>query len=105
MVDDGNVWAACLKGISTEQIKSGLNKCATRNMEWPPSAPQFRGMCLGIEPDEEGNDVAWQQRNQAKSVHEALGYVPKALTDMTAVERVKQKGKAEIAKIKEQFGF
>ena len=74
-------------------------------MEWPPSAPQFRGMCLGVEADEEGNDVAWQQRNQARSVHEALGYVPKALENLTSKAERKQKAKAELAKIKEKFGF
>ena len=74
-------------------------------MEWPPSAPQFRGMCLGVVADDEGNDVAWQQRNQSRSVHEALGYEPKALPDITTRERHRAEQKAKLAKLRAETGI
>jgi len=39
------VWAASLKGITPEMIKTGLNKLITRGYDWPPSAPEFSKLC------------------------------------------------------------
>lgn len=44
--DPDRVWQATLSGITAEQIKSGLRKCALRADPWPPSAPEFRGLCI-----------------------------------------------------------
>jgi hypothetical protein len=63
--DPDRVWASCLKGISPEQIKTGLNQCALLALEWPPSAPQFRALCLGLALDDDGNDASWQHRIHA----------------------------------------
>ena len=45
-VDPEKVWQASLKGISQDQIKKALNVLASRGDEWPPSAPEFRQLCL-----------------------------------------------------------
>ena len=47
----------------------------------------------------------WQHAMIERADRERLQHQSKALPNLTAVERVRQKGKAEIAKIKEQFGF
>lgn len=41
-------WASCLAGVSNQQIADGLRACLAEGAEFPPSAPRFRGMCLGI---------------------------------------------------------
>lgn len=41
-------WASCLVGIAPEQIAAGLRACLAEGAEFPPSAPRFRAMCLGI---------------------------------------------------------
>lgn len=45
-VDRGNVWRAVLKNISELQMKSGLNELINSNFDWPPSAIEFRKLCL-----------------------------------------------------------
>jgi hypothetical protein len=46
----GETWAAALSGITPVQIAEGLRATLATGAEWPPSAPRFRAMCLGI-PD------------------------------------------------------
>ncbi len=41
-------WASCLAGVTNAQIADGLRACLAEGAEFPPSAPRFRGMCLGI---------------------------------------------------------
>lgn len=41
-------WASCLAGVTPTQIADGLRACLAEGAEFPPSAPRFRGMCLGI---------------------------------------------------------
>ncbi len=41
-------WASCLAGVTTPQITEGLRACVAEGAEFPPSAPRFRAMCLGI---------------------------------------------------------
>lgn len=38
-------WREDLSGLTQEQIARGLEACRTK--DWPPSAPEFRNMCLG----------------------------------------------------------
>lgn len=51
-------WVKCLMGISGQQIANGLNTCIVDCPVWPPSAPHFRNMCLGIATDEDGKEIA-----------------------------------------------
>lgn len=51
-------WAKRLGSMSADEIAYGVNACASSSLEWPPSLPDFCGMCkpdlraLGV-PDEE----------------------------------------------------
>ena len=53
--DPDRVWYAILKDITWNQMKSGMDRLAKSGREWPPAAPEFRKLCLGIE---EGVNVA-----------------------------------------------
>lgn len=44
----GDTWAAGLAGLTNEQLADGLRACITRNDAWPPSLPEFRGLCMGV---------------------------------------------------------
>ena len=43
-----DTWAGVLAGVSGQQIAAGLHACAAEGREFPPNAPRFRAMCLGI---------------------------------------------------------
>lgn len=45
---DGETWQRALAGLSGQQFGAGLDACITEGGEFPPSAPRFRAMCLGI---------------------------------------------------------
>ena len=53
-----DAWVKCLKGISGQQIADGLNACIATYAEWPPTAPAFRNLCLGIPMDQDGKEIA-----------------------------------------------
>lgn len=38
-------WAKRLGALSKEEIAVGVNACANSNLQWPPSLPDFCGMC------------------------------------------------------------
>ena len=44
----GDTWAKALAGIDGQQLAAGLRACIAEGAEFPPSAPRFRAMCLGI---------------------------------------------------------
>ena len=46
--DAARTWASALAGLTGEQLATGLRACVAEGGEFPPSAPRFRGMCLGI---------------------------------------------------------
>lgn len=41
-------WRAALAGVSPAQLADGLRACVAEGREFPPSAPRFRAMCMGI---------------------------------------------------------
>ena len=43
-----DTWAAALAGLTGAQIAEGLRACVAEGEEFPPNAPRFRAMCLGI---------------------------------------------------------
>ena len=45
--DDGT-WLTGLKGLTPERLAHGLRECITRTDPWPPSLPEFRGLCLDL---------------------------------------------------------
>jgi len=44
----GAQWAKTLAGMTRAQIEAGIDACRAEGAEFPPSAPRFRAMCLGI---------------------------------------------------------
>lgn len=41
-------WREALAGLSPQQVRAGIKADVLRGAEWPPSAPAFRALCLGI---------------------------------------------------------
>lgn len=69
---DSGTWGKVLHDITGHQIGVGMHACAARtddHAEWPPSAPEFRKMCLagtssiGIPTP----DAAWREAVEASS--------------------------------------
>jgi len=67
-VDQDKVWQASLKGVSSQQIKHGLNQIALNGSEWPPSAPGFRSMCLGTNGPWEHKTAAYRKFEPSKAI-------------------------------------
>jgi len=44
----GDTWRRALAGLSAQQIAAGIEACVAEGAEFPPSAPRFRAMCLGV---------------------------------------------------------
>lgn len=44
----GREWGLTLAGMSRQQIDAGLEACRVEGSDFPPSAPRFRAMCLGV---------------------------------------------------------
>ena len=44
-MDPLGVWAASLRGVSQDMINHGFKKLVSKRLEWPPSAPEFAGLC------------------------------------------------------------
>lgn len=40
-----DTWAKRLVSLTPDQIAVGVNACANSNLQWPPSLPDFCGMC------------------------------------------------------------
>ena len=44
----GDTWARALDGLLGQQISAGIKACVAEGAEFPPSAPRFRAMSLGV---------------------------------------------------------
>ena len=44
--DKNNIWRACLKKVTEQQLRDGLNELIDSDFDWPPSAIEFRKLCL-----------------------------------------------------------
>ena len=47
--DPDRVWYAVLKDTTWDQMKNGMDTLSKSGREWPPSAPEFLKLCLGLE--------------------------------------------------------
>ncbi len=56
LTDVAKTWASGLRGVTGEQLASGLRACITRVDPWPPSLPEFVSMCTGKGENEFGLD-------------------------------------------------
>ena len=46
--DAADTWAAALAGVAGPQIAHGLREVLKLGSDFPPSAPRFRALCLGV---------------------------------------------------------
>ncbi|SDW94237.1 hypothetical protein [Lysobacter enzymogenes] len=44
----GRAWSDDLQGLSRAQLDAGIAACKREAGDFPPSAPRFRAMCLGV---------------------------------------------------------
>lgn len=44
----GDTWAGVLAGLNGAQIGQGLQALTRIPSDWPPTAPKFRALCLGV---------------------------------------------------------
>lgn len=51
--EPSKVWASGLAGVTGLQLADGLRKIVQRGMDWPPSLPEFRSLCEGIQTFDE----------------------------------------------------
>ena len=59
-VDPDRVWAATLAGLNEAQVRYGMRQCVAQGHEWPPSAPEFRKLCL------RSSDVSWEHKRRGR---------------------------------------
>lgn len=57
-VDPDRVWQATLRGLTDSDIKNGFRALSDSGAEWPPSAPEFRKMCID-------NGDSWEHKGAA----------------------------------------
>lgn len=67
-----HAWAKHLSGLNGQQIANGLAQLCNLDKDgWPPSAPQFRSMCLQI-PGLPTEAEAWEQALRGEYQHDAV---------------------------------
>lgn len=69
--DQEHAWATVLGGLNGAQIANGLGQLVERADDWPPSAPEFRAMCLHV-PGLPSAVAAWHQALEGRYQHEAV---------------------------------
>jgi len=72
--DQDHAWASVLGGLNGQQIANGLGVLVERagtDEGWPPSAPEFRAMCLHV-PGLPSAVAAWHQALEGRYEHEAV---------------------------------
>ena len=47
--DVDGIWAAVLIDVPWVKIKHGFDQLVVKGFKWPPSAPEFRDLCLDVE--------------------------------------------------------
>lgn len=95
-VDD--IWARGLAGLTAEDIGRGVRACVDLRMDWPPSMPEFRGLCLPTDAELGLPSIELAYRAAARldwSLHPAVYVAAKAVgtyrmrNDAEAVTRPK----------------
>lgn len=70
----GDTWAAGLSGLTGRDLARGLEACVAASDPWPPTLPEFRGMCLSI-PAFASVRVQLQLGNPSPFAHLTWGFV------------------------------
>jgi hypothetical protein len=89
------MWAHVLSDLSYGQLATGVknlihHRDAKGANDFPPNAGQFRDLCL--------TNFDWERR-----AHKVIE--PPALEDLTAKERRRKQGLAELAKLRQEIGL
>ncbi|MNC34086.1 hypothetical protein D3C75_825030 [compost metagenome] len=69
--DQDHAWAKHLAGLTGRQIASGLNALSGMALAWPPSAPEFRELCLQV-PGLPSEGQAWDEARAGIYSHPAV---------------------------------
>lgn len=96
-VDPDRVWAATLAGLDETQIRYGMRQCVNLALDWPPTAPEFRKLCLGE------SDVRWEHRRIEAADREFAER--KRLTDARAQDQRDAEAFAAMAGIRDLLGI
>lgn len=69
---DSGIWAKALSGVTGREIAHGMKLCTTRTgsqAAWPPSAPEFRDMCVSARTDASIPDQirSWREAVEAST--------------------------------------
>jgi hypothetical protein len=84
------IWAYAIEGLRPEQVAQGIRNLVSREGDFPPSAGQFRDLCL--------MDMDWE--------HKQLKYIePTGIDDLTAKEKRTAFGVDAIRKLREECGL
>jgi len=84
------IWAYAIEGLKPEQVAQGIRNLVRRESDFPPSAGQFRDLCL--------MDMDWE--------HKQLKYIPPTgIEDQTAKEARRMMGMEELKKLRESVGL
>lgn len=63
--DASGQWRQTLSGISRQQVADALSDIRSSGRAWPPTAPEFRAMCLSAgKPKSDPLEVAWSEFNR-----------------------------------------
>lgn len=95
--DPDGVWGKALAGVTPRQIADGLNAVLQGGYDWPPSAPEFRKLCLGVQAKTEAYN----------GIHRQLGRPAHLLPRTTSAEdKAKSKlvGIAAMTALKHNLG-
>lgn len=91
-IDPGNVWATVLHDCDIEKIRHGFRKCMEQGLEWPPSAPEFRRLCL------DQSEVSWEHKRIEAADRERQRV---ALQDLRNEEQKQAQADAALAGIRD----
>lgn len=105
--DPGNIWAACLCGLEASHIAIGFAALRDRGIEWPPSAPEFRNLCLGKSQHEKDGAGDWEHKRQQAAERAQLQEQQPllALPNKTQKELWREKQKAKMRQVKNEVGL
>jgi len=94
---DNGSWSSFLDDLNGQQFKKGIDALKDWTESWPPTATDFRNMCLGrARGGEEQHMIASQQARQAEGL-------PLMITkEITPEER--EYGNSQAAALKGLFG-
>jgi len=99
-------WIILLRGVTSRQIKNGLNSLSDRGSPFPPNGSEFRNMCLGITIDKNGNDTTHQHKSCAHigfGDPRHPGYEKKLIENATQKEKRRAAAHSALGSLKELF--